>query len=195
MRLQVLEHERRWPARVFVRVAELVLRHRMDNVVLTATHRPELWGRPFFTLAPEVLRGPSWWTVGEREYLAAAVSRANQCSFCARAHTETTRIEAHGEVSVDDPTLMRPELAAAVELVEKLATDPDAVTPADVDAVRRLGVPDDAIEDALHVCFLFSSVNRMADAFGWSWDSDEHVRVAARVIHRVGYKLPGFTLR
>jgi hypothetical protein len=31
----------------------------MDNVAFTAMHRPELWGRPFFTLGSEVLRGPS----------------------------------------------------------------------------------------------------------------------------------------
>lgn len=195
MRLQILEDDRRLPARLFVRVAETLLRQRMDNVALTAMHRPELWGRPFFTLGPEVLRGPSFWTPGEREYLALAVSRANQCTFCIRAHSATTRVESRGEVSVDDPATARPELTAAVGLVERLTTDPDGVTAADIDAVRRAGVPDDAIVDALHVCFLFNSVNRMADAFDWTWNSDEHVRVAAKVIHRISYRLPGFTLR
>ena len=38
-------------------------------------------------------------------------------------------------------------------------------------------------------------VNRMANAFDWGWDSDDHVRGAARVLHRIGYKLPGFVLR
>ena len=195
MRLAVLESGHRLPARLFIRVSELLFRQRMDNVVLTALHRPELWGRPFFALGSEVLRGPSFWTVGEREYMAMVVSRLNECPFCVRAHTETTRIEARGEVSVDDASVMRSELAAVLPLLERLTKSPESLGPSDVDAARKAGVPDEAIVDALHVCLLFNTVNRMANAFDWSWNSEEHARVAARVIHRVSYRLPGFTLR
>jgi uncharacterized peroxidase-related enzyme len=195
MRLEVLERGHKLPARLFVRLAQLVLRQRMDNVVLTALHRPEFWGRPFFTLTPEVLRGPSFWTVGEREYMAAFVSRLNDCPFCLRAHTEITRIETRGEVSVEDASAMRPELAAMLTLLERLTKDPESFGPVDVDAARQAGVPDEAIVDALHVCLLFNTLNRMANAFDWTWDSTEHVRVGAKVIHRLGYRAPGFTLR
>lgn len=195
MRLEILENGHRFPARLFVRAAQLLLRQRMDNVVLTCLHRPEFWGRPFFKLIPEVLRGPSYWTVGEREYMALVVSRLNDCPFCLRAHTETTRIETHGEVAVDDPSVMRHELVAVLTLLERLTTDPDAFGPPDVDAAREAGVPDGAIVDALHVLFLFNTLNRMANAFAWDWDSEEHVEVAAKVIHRLSYRLPSFTLR
>lgn len=195
MRLEILERGHRLPARLFIRVAELLTRQRMDNVVLTALHRPEFWGRHFGALMPAVMRGPSFWTAAEREYLAAVVSRANECPFCLRAHTETTRLESAGQVSLGDPASIRPQLAAMVPLLQRLTTDPDDVGPRDVAAVRAAGVPDDAIVDALHVCFAFSSVNRMANAFGWTWNSDAHVRTAARVIHRIGYRLPGLTLR
>lgn len=60
---------------------------------------------------------------------------------------------------------------------------------------REAGVPDGAIVDALHVLFLFNTLNRMANAFAWDWDSEEHVEVAAKVIHRISYRLPSFTLR
>src|SRR5262245_58369296 len=123
MRLEVLESGHRLPARLFIRVTELLFRQRMDNVALTAMHRPELWGRPF-TLGAEVLRGPSFWTVGEREYMAMVVSRLNDCPFCVRAHTETTRIEARGEVSVDDASVMRAELAGVLRLLEQLTKGP-----------------------------------------------------------------------
>jgi hypothetical protein len=69
------------------------------------------------------------------------------------------------------------------------------VTAADVAAVREAGVPDDAIVDALHVAFIFNTVNRMAGAFGWSWDSERHVQVAAQAIHRTRYRLPRFVMR
>ena len=195
MRLEVLQRGQKPPARLFIRLVELVSRHRMDNVVLTGTYRPEFWGRPFFKLVAAAMRGPSFWTPGEREYMATVVSRVNECPFCLRAHTETTRLESRGEVDVDDASVRRPELAAVLTLLEKVTTAPDDVTPDDVAPVRAAGVPDDAIVDALHVGLVFDTVNRMANAFGWEWDSDEHVHVAAVAIHRLRYKLPGFVLR
>lgn len=195
MRLDVLERGHRRPTRAFIRAAELVLRQQMDNVALTAMHRPAFWGRPFFALGTTVLRGPSYWTPGEREYMAMHVSQLNECPFCIRVHTEVTRIESRGEVDVDDASVMRPELAAVLPLLEKLTLAPDDVRSADAAAVRAAGVPDDAIVDALHVMLIFNTVNRLANAFDWGWNSDAHVRVAANVIHRLSYKLPGFTLR
>jgi uncharacterized peroxidase-related enzyme len=195
MRLDVLEHGQGRPARAFIRLVELVSRQGMDDVAMTAMYRPEFWGRPFFAMGVEVLRGPSYWTPGEREYMAMFVSGLNQCPFCLRVHTETTRLESHGEVDVDDTSAMRPQLAAVLPLLGKLTTAPDSVTSADVAPVRAAGVPDDAIVDALHVNLIFNTVNRMANAFDWGWDSDQHVRVAARVIHRLSYKMPGFVLR
>ena len=191
----MLEHGHARPARLFLRAARLVARQQMDAVVRTALHRPAFWGRPFFDLGTRVLRGPSFWTPGEREYMAMATSRLNECPFCMTVHTETTRIESRGEVDVDDASVMRPELAAVLPFLAKVTTAPDTVTPDDVVPVRAAGVPDEAIVDALHVGFLFNSVNRMANAFDWSWDSDRHVHVAAVAIHRLRYKVPGFVMR
>ncbi len=42
---------------------------------------------------------------------------------------------------------------------------------------------------------IFNTVNRMANAFDWTWDSDEHAHIAALAIHRLRYKLPGFVMR
>jgi uncharacterized peroxidase-related enzyme len=195
VRLDVLAHGHARPARLFLRLVHLVSRHPMDGVVMTGLHRPGFWGRPFFALLGEVMRGPSFWTPGEREYIAKFVSELNECPFCLRAHTETTRLESRGEVDVDDPSVMRPELAAVLSLVEMVTRAPDAVTTDDVAPVRKAGVPDDAIVDALHVSLIFNTVNRMANAFDWTWDSEAHTHAAATAIHRLRYKLPGFVLR
>lgn len=192
MRLASVERAQRLPARAFVRVVEVTTRRRMDPVVVTMLHRPGLWGRWFSAVVVGAMRGPSYWSAAEREYMAVVVSRANECPFCLRAHTETTRIESGGRL---DAHTARPELAAVLPLLERLTREPDAVGPSDVDAVRAAGVPDDAIEDALHVLFVFNTVNRLANALGWSWDSEAHTRFAATMLHRIGYRLPGFTLR
>ena len=44
-------------------------------------HRPELFGRPFSEALQDVMRGPSDWSVAERELFAAFVSAQNQCPF------------------------------------------------------------------------------------------------------------------
>jgi uncharacterized peroxidase-related enzyme len=195
MRLAVLEHGQKRPARLLMGLVQFLSRHSMDNVAMTAMYRPEFWGRPFFAMGSEVLRGPSYWSAGEREYMAMCVSRLNECPFCERVHTQTTRLEFGGQLDAEDGSALRPELAAVVPLLEKVTTTPDAVTADDVSPVRAAGVPDDAIVDALHVALIFNTVNRMANALGWAWDSDRHVRIAAQAIHRINYKLPGFVMR
>jgi hypothetical protein len=51
------------------------------DVVKTLLYRPAYFGRPFSAWLQAVLRGPSDWSVGERELFAALTSKLNQCQF------------------------------------------------------------------------------------------------------------------
>ncbi len=53
----------------------------LPDVMLTLLHRPESFGRAFSAALQAVLRGPSAWSIGERELFAAYVSGLNQCRF------------------------------------------------------------------------------------------------------------------
>jgi len=69
---------------------------------------------------------------------------------------------------------LRPELHATLGFLEKLALHPDALEPADAEAVRAAGVSAQALRDAAVVCALFSMIVRLADALGWDvpeWDT------------------------
>jgi hypothetical protein len=79
-RLAVLEHGHAPEAK-----AELE-RTRAENgfvseVMMMLMYRPELFGRPFSEALQDVMRGPSDWSVAERELFAAFVSAQNQCPF------------------------------------------------------------------------------------------------------------------
>ena len=195
MRLDILEHGHRLPARVFQKMVRVIFRQEIDDVSKTAMYRPQFFGRPLFALGSEVLRGPSYWTAAEREYMAVFSSRLNECAFCVQVHSETTRIESGGQLEPDSAPSIRPQLAAVLGLLGKVSLTPEQVTPDDVAAVRSAGVPDDAIVDALHVNLVFNTLNRLGNAFDWTWDSHDHVRTAARAIHLFRYKLPSFVMR
>lgn len=53
-----------------------------------------------------------------------------------------------------------PKLRATLGFLEKLTLTPAEVRPADIAPLRRAGVTDEAIEDAIQVCALFSVYNR-----------------------------------
>lgn len=45
------------------------------------TYRSHLFGQPFSASIQEALRGPSDWSIGERELFAAFVARNSQCVY------------------------------------------------------------------------------------------------------------------
>jgi hypothetical protein len=63
-----------------LRIMRLMMGH-APGVVRTLMYRKEFFGAPWTALTQQVMRGPSPWSVGERETFAAYVSRLNQCVF------------------------------------------------------------------------------------------------------------------
>ncbi len=81
MRLARVSTGHRLKEKLIISAIRLVTRHEPPDVVKTVFYRPELFGRPFGRWLQSVLRGPSPWSVGERELFAAFTSRLNQCVF------------------------------------------------------------------------------------------------------------------
>lgn len=81
MRLKRLEHNHRLPQRLLLALIGFFSRERAPDVLRVVLYRPEFFGTPMNAAVHHALRGPSPWTVGERELFAAFVSRLNQCLF------------------------------------------------------------------------------------------------------------------
>ena len=80
MRLKKVHQGHRLPDKLMLTMMNLIVGH-APGVVRTLRYRKEFFGHPFSELTQQVMRGPSEWTVGEREMFAAFVPRLNQCVF------------------------------------------------------------------------------------------------------------------
>ena len=80
MRLGKVHSGHGLPDKAMLGLMRVVMGH-APGVVRTLRYRKEFFGRPFSALTQQVMRGPSPWSVGERETFAAFVSRLNQCVF------------------------------------------------------------------------------------------------------------------
>jgi len=139
---------------------------------------PDIWRRwpdhaQFLPkLSEAIMRGPSAFSPGERELIAAYASASNQCHYCFGVHSQTARAfgieEALLEKLMEDPAAapvdarMKPVLA----YVRKLTLEPARMTQADADAVFAASWDEDALHDAVMVCALFNFMNRVVDGHG-----------------------------
>jgi AhpD family alkylhydroperoxidase len=170
MRLTVLDRGHRLPARLFFGFTELLSRVPMSDVPKTLLYRPDFFGAVFLDFTARTMRGPSFWTAGEREYIALRTSELLHCPFCAVTHTELVRL-------AGDPAPLRPELTAALTFVEDLIPPPD--------------VPHHALMDALNVNLIFQVVNRLANVFEFELLPGQ-LESGTRSLHRFGYRFPRF---
>ncbi len=81
MRLARVAHGHTLAQKVLLRFITIVERRPVPDVVRTLLYRKAFFGRWHSELTQQVMRGPSEWSVGERELFAAFVSRLNQCPF------------------------------------------------------------------------------------------------------------------
>lgn len=194
MRLRILENGHRLRARIALRLIQLTSRTEPDPVARACLYRPDLFGRAFLRLTEQVMRGPSDWTPGERELLAAFVSRLNGCPFCAGIHGAIAGLHLEPglveEVDGWPDAVLEPRIATTLALLEAANQTPDATTPEHVARCRAAGVSDTAITDALYVGFVFNTINRLANAWDFGWDTDADRLKLARSLNRMAYHVP-----
>lgn len=90
-------------------------------------------------------------------------------------------LEDHRTAPIEEP------LRAALELVHKLTTEPENFGPDDIDAATAAGLDDQAIHEAMYVCFAFNIIDRLADAFEFELRDAKHQAKTSFTLTRVGY--------
>jgi AhpD family alkylhydroperoxidase len=192
MRLSVLDHGHRRRAKLFMAFTSAMSRVESPDIVKMLLYRPGFLTRPLLELTADAMRGPSYWTAGEREYLAMCAARLHQCPFCIDTHAELTRIAGHGEIDPDDPASARPHLRAVRQFLDLASRTPDRMNATEIPA-GIADLPEHAMQEALHVNLVWNIVNRLANAFGFTLREGQ-LHSGTRALHRFGYRFPSFLL-
>lgn len=191
MRLAILDHGHPLGIKALFRVIRLVSRHPVVDAVKLAFYRRDFYGAG--PLTHEAMRGPSAWSVGDRELMAAYVARANQCPFCVAAHTATSRLWFQDDAKVaavlDDleSAPIEEPLRATLRMLGTLTRE-HSIDADDVQTVLAAGVSAQQIEDALAVCFAFDVTTRLANAFDFAVAEPAAMDAGAKHLLRRGYR-------
>lgn len=141
----------------------------IPNVLRTySRHQDKL--RSFATLYNQVMLADSKLSKLEREMVAVVVSSANRCYYCLVAHGQAVR-QLSGDPQLGEMLVMNyrvapldPRMKAMLDFAWKLTTEPWTVEEPDRQALRDVGLDDDAIFDLSDVIGFFNMSNRFATA-------------------------------
>ena len=90
MRLAILERGHGFGTKAFFAFIRTVSRQPVPDVLKLMMYRPDFFGNNMKAITHEAMRGPSAWSVGDRELMAATVSTVNASEYCIKAHTATS---------------------------------------------------------------------------------------------------------
>lgn len=193
MRLAILDKGHTFGTKVRFALISAVSRQRVVDVVKLIMYRPDFYGAPMKKVVHEAMRGPSAWSVGDRELMAAFVSKVNDCEFCIKAHSAIAD-KAYGDGQKVSAVLSDVETAAIDEplratlLMLRKLTREHVVNADDMRAVLTAGASREQIEDALAVCFAFNTTNRLANAFEFFVPGPAAFEAAAKFLLARGYQ-------
>ena len=153
---------------------------------------PDL-GLPVAQYHEVLLRGPSPFSVGERELMAAFVSGLNACDFCSGEHeavAERFGVEAGTLTALLADIESAPvsdELRVTFRFLHKLTLQPGRMTAADADTIYAAGWEDPALYHLASICALFSFDNRLIQGVGIAPHEPTKLQETADRLHARGY--------
>lgn len=192
MRPGVLEHGYGTGPKLLFRLIRLVSRQPVPDAAKITFYRPDFYGTSMKKFTQEAMRGPSTWSVGDRELMAAYISKLNDCPFCVGAHSATAAQAFEDREKVDavlgdlDSAPLEPGLRATLRMLGNLSRE-GTVSVDDMRAVLGAGVSQQQIEDALAVGFAFNTTDRLANAFAFELLSQEGYEAGAKYLLKRGY--------
>jgi uncharacterized peroxidase-related enzyme len=193
MRLDILNRGYSPGTKLLFAVIRMFSGHPLPDAAKVIFYRPGFYGAQAKKFTHEAMRGPSAWSVADRELMAAFVSKVNECAFCVGAHTATAG-QAYNDGAKVQAVLADLEsapidagLRATLRMLGKLTRE-GKLGAEDVREVLSAGISRQQVADALAVCAAFNTTNRLADVFGFELLSPEASAAGAKYLLKRGYR-------
>lgn len=192
MRLREIERGDGVFNRLLIGFISLVSRMRLPDAARVAFYHKGFFATPMGAWTQAAMRGPSTWSVGERELMAALVAKWNSCAFCVGAHAAVAAKQINRS-TVDEALAdfraapISDKLKATLTFLAILTLRPMEVTAKDARAVLLAGVSTEALMDAIAVCALFSTITRYAEALDFAVPTASEFDSAASMLLKRGY--------
>lgn len=192
MRLSILDRGHGIGAKALFGVIRLASGFPVLDIIKLVKYRADFYGKPMGAVTQEAMRGPSPWSVADRELMAAVVAKTNACSFCTAAHGSVAR-QALGDSAVVAAVLedietapIEESLRATLRMLKKLTSE-QSISTEDMRAVLATGVSRAQVEDALAVAFAFNTIARLAEAFAFEMPPSAAMDAGAKFLLSRGY--------
>jgi AhpD family alkylhydroperoxidase len=192
MRLPEIDRGDDFTNRLLIGFISIVSGMRLPDAARVAFYHKNFFGAPMGAWTQAAMRGPSTWSIGERELMAAMVAKWNSCAFC---------VGAHGAVAAK--TMERPlvdavladfrsapisgALKGALAFLEIMTLRPMELSGEHAREALRSGVTAEALKDAIAVGTLFNIITRYADALDFAMPSAKEFDRAAGMLLKRGY--------
>jgi AhpD family alkylhydroperoxidase len=193
MRLSILDTGHSFGTKTLFAIIRAFSGHPVLDVIKLVKYRPEFYGSPMSPVTQEAMRGPSAWSVGDRELMAAVVARSNGCEWCTQAHSAVARGAYRDDTKVsavladaENAPVAEP-LKSTLRMLRKLTRE-RSLSADDMRAVLAAGASRGQVEDALAVFFAFSVIGRLADAFGFIDPGPKAFEAGAKYLLARGYR-------
>jgi uncharacterized peroxidase-related enzyme len=193
MRLREIDRGDGIVRRLLISFISLVSGMRLPDAARVAFYHKDFFSNPMGAWTQAAMRGPSEWSIGERELMAAMVAKWNSCSFCVGAHGAVSAKEL--ERSTVDAALadyraapISKGLKATLKFLETMTLRPAELTAENVKSVLAAGVGAQALKDAIAVGAVFNIVTRYANALDFALPTVEEFDRAAGMLLKRGYR-------
>jgi len=174
-------------------MAHIQLQEELPGIRALLAFRPET-AKPLGELADALLHAPGTLSPGEREMIAAYVSRLNDCTFCHNSHAAIAACHLKDEGLVQsvmrnpNEATISEKLKALLAVAAKVQQGGRAVLTSDIDRARRAGATDTEVHDAVLIAAAFCMFNRYVDGLAtWAPADPEGYRQRAAYVAKLGY--------
>ena len=179
-------------------MAHIELGNGLPGIRGLLVYRPATAG-PLMDLAEVLLRGDNTLSRGERELIAAYVSRGNECAYCAGSHSASAAALLPGGAEQVERALagsadcapVSEKMRALLEIAELVRANGRQVSDEAVAKARAAGATDVEIHDAVLIAATFCMFNRYVDGLATAVPDDpaQYAMGAAHLVEH-GYRLP-----